>query len=500
MARSGFTVWKRKADRRRRDAKWRITYTDEDGRRRTATAYTDRQASYELARRLVKEAAQKAEGLIDPFAEHRRTPIMAVLDEFRDDLAGKGRSSRYVQQVRNRILRIILGTKVKILGDIDPVAVSRFVSGLSDEGVSETTRNEYIGSIKSFAAWVVMNRRLPENPLASLRVSERRGIEPVHPRRALSAGELARLLDAAERRPLLEVRTIRTGSNKGKAIAKVSPEVAEKVRRLGAERRLVYLIALWTGLRRGEIRQLTWGDVRLDSIPAKIQLRAKTTKSKRSDNIPLHPQLAEALREARPAKASGAERVVNTVPNMKVLKADLKLAGIPYVDDRDLYADFHSLRGSLATRLSAQGVSLRIVQAVMRHTDPRLTAKAYTDERLLPLAEALSTAQPIPTVEEVQRQPIPLRATGTDNQATVARSAGAALCAQTGDGGEGQVMTVSGGQASSAPNLASTQVFGVSLPVINEQDPPPYGDRSCSKAGDEIRTHDIHVGNVTLYH
>ena len=47
---------------------------------------------------------------------------------------------------------------------------------------------------------------------------------------------------------------------------------------------------------------------------------------------------------------------------------------------------------------------------------------------------------------------------------------------------------------------ASAQVVCMSLPAINNQGPPPDGDRPFSTAGDEIRTHDIHVGNVTLYH
>jgi hypothetical protein len=58
--------------------------------------------------------------------------------------------------------------------------------------------------------------------------------------------------------------------------------------------------------------------------------------------------------------------------------------------------DFHSLRVSLSTLLAAIKFSPRAAQALIRHTDPRLTAGVYTDEKLLPLAAELQAAPLIP--------------------------------------------------------------------------------------------------------
>ena len=74
---------------------------------------------------------------------------------------------------------------------------------------------------------------------------------------------------------------------------------------------------------------------------------------------------------------------------MKVLRPDLKLASIEDVDAEGLYADLHALGKSFITAMAASGVSQRAAQAISRHTDPRLTASAYTDELLLPLATKL---------------------------------------------------------------------------------------------------------------
>ena len=238
---------------------------------------------------------------------------------------------------------------------------------------------------------------MKDDLLAGLKALERKAIDPAHPRRAMGMAEIGRLLAAAEQRPMLELQTIRTGPDKGKRLAEVSEETRVRAGRKGKERRLAYLLAVWTGLRRNEIRQLTWGDIQIDTIPARLTLRAKTTKSKRADALPLHPQLADELRACRPAEVKPTDMVIGVVPNMKCLRADLAMAKIPDKDEAGRYVDFHSLRVSLSTMLAANRVSPRAAQALMRHTDPRLTAGVYTDEKLLPLAAELLNVPSIPT-------------------------------------------------------------------------------------------------------
>ncbi len=393
-----FSVYKRKKDKRKKNAKWIVAWTTAAGKRKAKTAYTDYQASVELGRKLARQAAMKAVGKVDKYQEHRETPIGKHLDDFIGGLRSADRSPRYVMQMENRIRLIIKGLGVERLDDLDPVAVDRFLTDLArKKNHSGITRNEYIMSIKSFTRWAVTYRRMKDDPLAGLRVKGRASIEYVHPRRALDAAEIARLLDAAERRPLLEARTIRKGPRAGRQAARISSRTKANAIEKGRQRRIVYLLAVWTGLRRGEIRQLKWGDIKLDTIPGHIVLRAGTTKSKRADMLPVHPQLADALRNWKSPEAEPDDNVVGTVPDMKCLRADLKLAGIPDKDESGRYVDFHSLRVSLSTMLAAHNVSPRIAQALMRHTDPRLTASVYTDEKLLPLVAELQKVPEIPS-------------------------------------------------------------------------------------------------------
>ena len=191
------------------------------------------------------------------------------------------------------------------------------------------TINEHIGTLKQFTRWAVNTNRLAKDPLAATKKADASKLTKIHGRRALAVDELSRLLAATLVRPELELRTVRHGPNAGKRVAKVRPSAIERAEALGRERVLAYLLTFWTGLRRSELAALQWGDLRLDTLPARIQLRGETTKARRGDSIALHPQIADALQSAKPDKPAQTDRVIRTVPGMNVLRADLKLAGIP---------------------------------------------------------------------------------------------------------------------------------------------------------------------------
>jgi len=393
------TVFKRKDRTRNKKAKWRVRWKNaETGKWQTNLGYLDKQASLALGERLELESARRAEGLIDPLEKQRKRPIREHLDDFIARLKTGERNERYILQVRNRILRVIEELNLGRLYDFDPVNVSKFLSELrfNAQPLSGITQNEYITCLKAFTHWAVEARRIEVDPLATLKRRERKAIKPKHPRRALTLSEIGRLLDATTHRPLLEVQTIRIGKNKGKLVAKVTKEVRERKNKLGQERKIGYLLAFWVGLRRSEIKELKWDDIDLNVTPPRIRLRAEVTKSRRADVQVIHPQLAEALRKWREENVGENQHVVSGVPGMKVLKADLELAGIEYGNEQIGYADLHAQRMSLSTAMAVHRLSPRVRQAHMRHTDPRLTDNTYMDETLLPVADELFNMPWIP--------------------------------------------------------------------------------------------------------
>ena len=75
------------------------------------------------------------------------------------------------------------------------------------------------------------------------------------------------------------------------------------------------------GLRVGEILALEWRDfVDLEAGRPCIQLRAAATKAKRADELPLHPDLVEALAAAKPPFAQPEDRVFKTAPGLRTFK------------------------------------------------------------------------------------------------------------------------------------------------------------------------------------
>ena len=82
-----------------RAAKYTIRYIDANGVRQTVPGYRDLGATKALAAKLEKDSARGQEGLIDPFAEHRRRPLSEHVADFQAALEAKGNTPHHVAQV-----------------------------------------------------------------------------------------------------------------------------------------------------------------------------------------------------------------------------------------------------------------------------------------------------------------------------------------------------------------------------------------------------------------
>ena len=410
-------VWKRQVDKKRKGAAWQFTYFDHEvGRERSRKGFTDKELTEKLARETEEASKARMLGVVDASAESAMraavAPIKQHVDAFVSTLEAKGRSPKRVSEVRARIERFIGHADIQRLTDITLDAAAAFVGDIRRDGAGAATIAEYVGAMKQFTRWTAESQRLLGDPLRSLGRPSRSAERKRFRRRALSTEEVGRLLDAARRRPLVEAQTIRRGKRAGKQAARLSNRTKTTAIATGKQRELAYLVAIWTGLRRSELGALRWGDVELDVLPPRIILRSETTKSRRSDVLALHPQMASILRDVRPASAGDADLVLRYIPSMRVLKADLKLAGIPFETEQGR-VDFHSMRMSLATMLAANGVPQRTAQAHLRHSDPRLTAMVYTDERVLPIADHISAVPDLPLGPRREADDDRARATGT---------------------------------------------------------------------------------------
>ncbi len=384
--------------------KWTIEYRDADDAVVTVPGFADRKATLQRAAELERLAEHEQSGLVDVYAEHRKRPLSEHLEDWRNDLATRNTQahadSRYA-----RVKRIIDGCGFKVWPDVSASRVEAFIKTLRQpetpkadakakgqrRAITIKTANYYRDAVKSFAKWMVQDRRAPANPLEHLKnmnpKKDRR-----RERRALTEDEAKRLIETTHAGP-------------------------ERFGMSGERRSIMYRLILETGLRQNEVRTLVPEAFDLEANPPMVRVRAAYAKGGRDDDLPLRPTTAADLAE----HVEQAERGQAVFPLpldrrhvIGMLRADLEAAGIAYVDEDGRYADFHALRHSFITGLAKAGVAPKVAMDLARHVDVNLTLRHYSHTIVEDRAQAIAhlpDLAPKTTTEAEQA-----RATGTDDQ------------------------------------------------------------------------------------
>jgi integrase len=99
---------------------------------------------------------------------------------------------------------------------------------------------------------------------------------------------------------------------------------------------------------------------------ATVAVQARHSKHRRRDELPLHPELAEPLRQWMVARAKDESLWPGSWAAKRhaaaMLRIDLEAAGIAYRDGHGPVFDFHVLRDQFATGLARAGVHVRVAQ------------------------------------------------------------------------------------------------------------------------------------------
>lgn len=389
-------LYKRKGRDGKPLPRWYVWWADADKRRHYRVAYADKGLSLKLLHELEKQTARGELGLVDKFAPHAKRPLLQHVGDFVDHLRAGGRDAKYVQTMESMLRKAFQGMAATLPKDMTTEHGERFLLGLVDERHrSAKTRNDYLAALRQFAQWGVRNGRWPENPFKRIkRLNAEADVR--RERRALSAGELKRLLAAAKVRSVRHYRDLYPGASEAR--------LAE-AKRAGLERSLIYHTAALTGLRRNELKHLRWRSVDLDPSGPTVTVRAETAKSRRQDVVPIETGLAAALRRWRDLRSQELGREVNAGDSVFHLPRhlvnhfykDAAEAGIEIEDAAGRVVDFHSLRHSTATLLSRAGVAPRVAQAILRHADITTTMRTYTHVEIVDRARAVEA---LPSLEE----------------------------------------------------------------------------------------------------
>ena len=196
--------------------------------------------------------------------------------------------------------------------------------------VKRPTLNKDIRNIKTFVYWCREQRYLNGNlKLKELKLEER-------PVKSLNHTQIRKLLKAAELYPAIKMRI---------------------------------LLALGTGLRRGDIESLKIRDINLEKNSISTTSR-KTKKSMGSRPVP--ETIMKTLKVYMKNLSSDQEKLFTKKFNPRQWRKICKS-----VDLADL--KFHDLRKTFASVLAQNGVSTAVTQRLLEHSSPILTNKIYTN-------------------------------------------------------------------------------------------------------------------------
>jgi integrase len=443
------------------------TYTAKyrDGNRQVqeiATGCRDERAARSVLNALEKRAELVRAGVLTTaegsMADHAAVPLAEHIAAFLTHQRSKGVVAVRVKNSESRLNRLATDCGFKRLAELDATRLEKWLSLNAVEGMSAGNRNEYRQELVGFGNWCVRTSRLASNPFTAVPKADAKSAAR-RQRRAMTEAELVKLLDVARRRPLLDAMMVRRGKRKGEAVAKLRPEVVERLELLGRERALIYKMLVLTGLRKGELASLTVGQLHLDGPHPFADLAAADEKNRQGSAIPLRVDLADDLRQWLADRATALQQAASNAPTVpfestvarssergtsdsdaiagrlcqpmtgvpqlpvdaplltvpaglvRILDRDLKLAGIDKRDERGRTLDVHALRYSFATLLSKGGVAPRTAQAALRHSSINLTMGTYTDPKLLDIHGALDALPPLPLNTSPEQKE--LKATGT---------------------------------------------------------------------------------------
>jgi integrase len=140
-----------------------------------------------------------------------------------------------------------------------------------------------------------------------------------------------------------------------------------------AHLRDIVRVAMLTGLRRGELFDLTWGDVDLDS--QQLAVRASSSKAGKTRHVPLNPTALEVLRGRHDDDSQPDDFVFpNPLTGERLTTIKKSWAALM---ERTQISDFrfHDLRHDFASRLVMSGVDLNTVRELMGHTTMEMTLR-----------------------------------------------------------------------------------------------------------------------------
>ena len=383
-------------------AKWYARYRDAIGIERVKPLSTDQSIARKMLNLILEKIELEKAGLLDPTEMEMKKPIYEHLEAFEKHLKAKNNSPFYVTQSIQRIKKFIVNRQIMTLMQFKATEVEAFLTDLrEEEQLSLQTCNHYLRILKGFSRWLVNNERLNRDPLVIVSMFNVR-TDRRHDRRALSMNEFMLMLEAARTGPPIE------GIN-------------------GMDRAMLYLLAAWTGFRKGELGSLTLRSFKLTLDNPTVTINAAYSKRRREDSQILHPDIVERFQAWLEVRCPASEDEILFPISLASCGVERRTSGmmefdltsarcfwiedaeneaekqrretsdfLKYQDSHGKFADFHALRHTFITNLSLANVSPKTAQTLARHSDIKLTMNIYSHINPEEQAKAINSLPGLP--------------------------------------------------------------------------------------------------------
>ena len=252
-----------------------------------------------------------------------------MIEEYRQfkQVQGRKETSIYEALLTLRHFERLVGSTSS--REITQQNLDTFVLKRGDE-VGKNTLNKDIANVRAFLNWAAKNRFVASGlEVKKVKVAQK-------PVVALSVRQVRDLLTTAAKYPTLRLRV---------------------------------LLAVTTGLRRGDIEAIRIGDIHFD------RNTIATRNRKAGKAMPERPIPEEVMMELSnhvAALPEGQERIFTDRFRSKRWEKIRTKLGLPELK-------FHDLRKTFASLLAQRGVSTAVTQRLLEHSSPRLTNDVYTN-------------------------------------------------------------------------------------------------------------------------
>ena len=252
-----------------------------------------------------------------------------MVEEYRHfkQVEGRKEASIYEALLTLRHFERLIGSDSS--KEITQQNLDAFVLKRSEE-VEKNTLNKDVCNLKAFLNWAVKNRLVTSGlEIRKVKVAQK-------PVVALSPQQVRDLLTAASRYSTLRLRV---------------------------------LLAVTTGLRRGDIEAICIGDIHFDRNTIATRNRKA---GKAMPERPVPEAIMTDLSNYVATLADGQERLFTDKFSPKRGEKMRKAVGLPELR-------FHDLRKTFASLLAQRGVSTAVTQRLLEHSSPQLTNDVYTN-------------------------------------------------------------------------------------------------------------------------